>query len=81
MAGSLQTRLGRLSAQFLPRGKIVVIDQHSCQSDEELIGKAAQALGHSLEPGDLVVLIEITAPCPQGDHQHDDEIMVHARVD
>ena len=81
MAGSLHTRLGRLSARLLPRGEIVVIAQHPCQGDEELIGKAAQALGRGLEPGDVVVLIERTAPCPQGGHQHEDAIMVHARVD
>lgn len=81
-AGSLLTRVRRVEGVFSPRGELVVVQRHSCQTDADLEARASAALGRERRRGDLLITIEITEdPCPKRRHQHHDHVIVHPRVD
>jgi hypothetical protein len=79
-AGRLLTKLERLSAQLSPRGEILVVHGHSCQTEHALKTQAVEVLGRPLRPDDCLVIIDACdEPCPPDAHVHHDTVIIFPR--
>jgi hypothetical protein len=77
---SLEARVTKLQMQLIPRGEILVVHGHSCQTEHVLETMAVQALGQPLRPADCLVIIDACdEPCPPDAHAHHDTVIISLR--
>jgi hypothetical protein len=74
---SLEARVTKLQRQLIPRGEILVVHGHRCQTELALKTQAVEALGRPLRPDDCLVIIDTCdEPCPPDAHAHHDPVII-----